>query len=542
MFNTMDEPNKWLSIVNALSLGIGGAIRDTVDANKEASEVVADYMAEETDRIMNPEKYAAKTPLFDLMMGGEEADFSEFDTLSNLLDAQKQKAIETGLAIQVMQKLKARDKEGAKALTEGLDSDTDEQVTSIVKKAITAAGGKTVNLTDTQINNLIANFTDWQGAILDTEEELNYFNAASDDAGKEVENLSKKINIITDTMKTLEDEIGKVGNMYDGILGEQLKVAEVSKVNEEMSHWLSLAMEDSGYAAELAAQGYEWYSAELQDAVETVQEYEEGVKEATEAQNEFNFALAENAIEMKKLQLLGMMRRRGNTRAEIRMLKQLSIERTELQIDEAEDQLEAEREALDESGDAQNTAYEAAKKLIEDAVRDQEHLLWMTKDTRAQDLADLEATILGKEKAWEGYQADIVTLNEEMETAMETHIDIQKALLGEESLEVQELISFYQKLRDIHAGKTEETNPTAGTIIGATIEETTDAVINNPDMPPIVIDAFSDIQDRFGLARGTNYIGSEGLYHLHKGEAVVPRNQNTSSSPIIVNVNVTVLL
>jgi len=538
MFNTTDNPDIWASALNALSLGIGGAIVDTMDANKQASEAVADYMAEETDRIMNPEKYAAKTPIFDLMMGGEKVDFSEYDTLSSLLDVQKQKAIEAGLAIQAMQKLQVGDMAGANAALSDLDQDTAREVFSTVNKAIVEAGGA-ANITDTQINNVLADFTDWQGRILETEEALNYFKAANDTAGQTVENLSTKIDTIIDTMKTLQSEIGKVGDMYDGTLGQQLKVAEVSKVNEEMSHWLSLAMEDSGYAAELAAQGYEWYSAELQAAVETVQGYEESVKEATKAQNEFNFALAENAIAIKKLQLLGMMRRRGNTRAEQRMLKQLSIERTELQIEEAEKQLEAERNALNESGAAQNTAYEEAKKLIEDAMRDQEHLLWTTKDTRAQDIADLRATILGKEEAWEGYYANITALFGEMETAMEVHIDIQKALLGEESLEVQDLISFYQKLRDIEAGKIGETNPTAGTVIKTTIGQAADKVINNPGMPPVVKDAFSRVKNRFGLARGTNYIGSEGLYHLHKGEAVVPRNQNTSSPPVIVNVSVT---
>ena len=538
-FETFDNPDIFHRIANALTLGIGEAVVQTKESTRKAMETINEYMDEQIDRTMNPEKYAAKTPLFDLMMGGEKGDFSEYDTLSNLLDVQKQKAVETGLAIQALTQLKAgKTPEETMYLFKDMDENVKEGAFSIIRKALIEADGA-MNLTDTQIQNLVADYEEWESAITDTEEELNYFTAANDDAGQMVEDLSTKIDTIIDTMSTLKDEIGQVGDMYDGTLGQQLKVAEVSKVNEEMSHWLSLAMEDSGYAAELAAQGYEWYSAELQAAVETVQEYEEGVKEATEAQNEFNFALAENAIAIKKLQLLGMMRRRGNTRAEERMLKQLSIERTELQIEEAERQLEEERNALNESGAAQNTAYEEAKKLIDDAVRDQEHLLWMTKDTRAQDIADLRATILGKEQAWNGYYLDITNLYSEMETAMGVHIDIQKALLGEESLEVQDLISFYQKLRDVQAGKIEGTNPSNTSVVKTAISKSFDTMQNNEKLPDIIRNSIGSVRTRLGLARGTDYIGSEGLYHLHKGEAVVPRNQNTSSPPVVVNVSVT---
>ena len=543
-FNTLDNPDLWGSVLNAMSLGIGGAVRDTMDANKEAMDIVDDYVSEQIDRIQNPEKYEAKTPMFDLMMGGEKFDTQGYERTNNLLEAQESQYLATATAYNVLSDMKRKGRfhtaeEKASSMAD-LTKEEAESAMAIIQKTLGQVGGNVTAITDTQLQNIFSSMMEWEGAIADTTEELNYFTAASDTAEQAVEGFSDKIDIIITEMNRLQDEIGQVGNMYDGTLGQQLKVAEVSKVSEEMNHWLSIAIEDSGYAAELAAQGYEWYSSELQSAVETVQSYEESVKEAKKAQDEFNFALARNAIEIKKLQLLGMMRRRGNTRAEQRMLKQLSIERTELQIEEAERELEAAEAGAEGSAEIENTAYEEAKALIDAAIRDQEHLLWMTKDTRAQDIADLKATILGKEQAWEGYYMDITELYGQMETAMGVHIDIQKAMLGEESAEVDALIDKYTKLLEVQKGNISGTGATVQTQAKAALNTATSKILDSDiGNIPIVRKGIESIRNRFGFARGTQYIGSEGLYHLHKGEQVVSRNNTGNTSPIVVNVNVT---
>jgi len=227
---------------------------------------------------------------------------------------------------------------------------------------------------------------------------------------------------------------------------------EAQKPIAEMSHWLSNAIAEQTYQVELAEQGYEWYTDAMDAAVTTIRDYEKAQKDATEAQKEFNFTLAENRLETMKIQLLGMMRRRGNTREEQRLLKQLNIERTELQIQAAEDEIEIQKDALEEKGDSEKEAYEKAISLLEKEQRSREHHLWMIKDTREEDISDLNSTIEFKKSLYDEYSGIVVNKYDEMNGAMGIRLNLIKEMYGEEGEEVQNLIDFYEQLDQTSRG------------------------------------------------------------------------------------------
>ena len=501
--------NPLMRVLNGLSFGIGGAIAETKQASEEASKVAQQYVQDQIDILNNPPEEV--TPLFERLMSGEDVDVSRFSTLDNLLKAQTSMATDIG------------------------DSLSDAYGNSDVQGSRNAIAG------------LTKDFQSMQGAILTTKEEMAYWQAGLDDAATAVENYARDIDTITTYMDELNVAIKE---------GEQ-KLAEMehSIPLDYMNHWISLLQEDASYQDEMnqaVAEGsehYEWYTDEVANAISVVHDYEKQTKEATDAQNEFNEALARNRIETMKIQLLGMMRRRGNTRAELRVLKKLSIERTEMQIEAAEKALDAEISANDEGVDSGVAAYNTAQDLINKTIRDQEHLLWTTKDTRQQDMDDLKESIDFKKDTWWDYKNKVGEIQQNMYDAQELYKGLVVALGLEEETSVKNRIKQWEALnlviernlelqgKDV-PGKTEAfikkdffNNP---------IDSSVDPVgaLNQERIRTAIPGLFN--YERDSLARGTSYIPSDGMYNLHRGEQVVSSNNvRNEGASTVINVNVT---
>lgn len=372
----------------------------------------------------------------------------------------------------------------------------------------------------------------------------NVFKGSMDDAEESTEKYYNAIATTLTEMKKLRDEVGEVGNLYDGTLGKELQVAEQSKKVGDMSHYIALAKEEERYELELAEQNYEWYTADVAEAIEVVRNYEKQTKEATQAQNEFNEALARNRIETMKIQLIGMMRRRGNTRAEQRMLKKLSIERTELQIEAAEDALDAELNTTEEGMSAKETAYNNSVELLEKLQRKEEHNLWVLKDTRGQDVRDLKATIQYKEGLYNSYAQTLRDNQDKMNTSVEAFETVAYALYGDEEdglpawLQtnidlMKELVIEQNKLSGIEIGQTESEGITKTSPVP--MQQT--YIQSNPALSALPEAVRKNL---IGFQRGTNYVPSEGMYQLHRGEQVLTRQEvDKSNNGVTVNVNVT---
>lgn len=350
-----NRPEKMFGPLGGIIGSVGRGIKGTMDITKEAEKTVADYLAEQSDRIMNPEKYSEKESLFTTLQEGGEFDVSSYQSLNAELEDVEKRLVGIGQAYIDAVKLGAT----GDALKPLLDLYQEAEAEHIILT-------ENMNYYSAAIGTAAAGFRDG-------------------DIATYIEDQADAIEVLAQRLSKLGDEIGIVGEKYDGELGRKLKEMEVKKPLDEMTHWTSVAFKDVKYQTELGTQGYEWYTAEMAEAIKVVREYEAAQKEATQAQNEFNFALAQNRLETMKIQLLGMMRRRGNTRAETRLLKNLSIERTELQIAEAERELAKEKELLIEGVDNAEAAYQASKDFIDAQILDQQHLLWKTQDTKKRD-------------------------------------------------------------------------------------------------------------------------------------------------------------
>lgn len=501
-----DLKGGFLGAMNILSLGLGEALVKKGEVDKVIDDQIEAYTKEWNKQVkgmdVDLEKTSVKKTPFEILKEGGELDFSEME--------------------------KARD------TYEGLLTAWQWQGEKL--------GAMTLKGEDT--SKLEIQFQDLTNRVMEAREAYSYWEGAIDSAEQAVEHHSESIDIIIQRMDELKDSIGAVGNMYDGELGKQLKVAEASKVLGDMQHYIRLATEDSKYETELAGKGFEWYDGKVASAIKTIRAYEKAQKEATDAQKEFNFALARNRIETMKLQLMGMMRRRGNTRAELRKLKQLSMQRTEIQIEEAEKELEAELNKNEGIAESQDTSYTDAKNLIDSMLRDEEHKVWTLKDSRQEDIDNLRETITAQEEMYMTYAGNVQTAYDNMELAMDAHLTLVKAKFGEESLEVQTLASDYETLRELQSGTMSE-QIAQGVQNRMALKSGVDSMeskllgqIPEGRLKDMMSLPFQRVRERLGFARGTNYVGSTGMYMLHKGESVSPSNRTTNGDTI-VNVNVT---
>jgi len=492
--------------MNVLSLGLGEALVQKGNVDKVIDDQIEAYKKEWEEQVkgiddIDLENKVTKTP-FERLKEGEEIDFSEMEKARNTY--------------------------------EGLLTAWDFQGKQLGEMAL--KGEDTTKL-EQQFQTLT-------NRVMEAREEYSYWQGAIDSASQAVEHHSESIDIIIQRMDELKNSIGEVGNMYDGQLGKELKVAEASKVLGDMQHYIQLATEDSKYETELAGEGFEWYDSKVAAAIKTVRDYEQAQKAATDAQKEFNFELARNRIETMRLQLMGMMRRRGNTRGELRKLKQLSIQRTEIQIDAAEKELAAELNKNEGIAESQDTSYSDAKELIEGMITAEEHKVWKLKDSRQEDIDNLRETINAQEKMYLTYAGDVQTAYGNMETAMDAHLILVKAKFGEESNEVLSLTKKYQTLRNVQTGSISE-QISQGIQNRMAIKSNLDSVQNKlfgqmPEgrMKDFLSSPFDRMKERLGFARGTNYVPSTGMYMLHKGESVSPSNR-AGGGDTIVNVNVT---
>ena len=488
---------------NLLTLGIGGAISDTKMASDKANLVAQKYVNDQVDILNNPPEDIE--PLFQKLVAGDDVDFSKAGTLKEILKDQVSEAARVG-------------------------------------EELSAALAPDSGASKFEKQNLTEYFQQLQIAILGTKEELSYYQAGLDDAGTAVEDYAKKIDTITTYMDELNVAIKE---------GEQkLKEMSHSIPLDYMNHWISLLQEDASYQDEMnqaVAEGgeyYEWYTDEVANAISVVHDYEKQTKEATEAQNEFNEALARNRIETMKIQLLGMMRRRGNTRAELRVLKKLSIEKAEMEIEAAQKALDAELEINEEGIESGNTAYNAAKDLIDQTIRDQEHLLWTTKDTRQQDMIDLRNSVNFKKDTWWDYKEKVGQIQQDMYNAQELYKGLVVALGLEEEDSVKNRIKVWEELnavieRNLALQNKEAPSKSSGS-------SNTKEFFNTPAPKSDPIKQITQTKVRsaipwaFGFARGTNYIPSDGLYNLHRGEQVISSNNvRNESASTVINVNVT---
>ncbi|RLI63600.1 MAG: phage tail tape measure protein, partial [Candidatus Asgardarchaeum californiense] len=282
-----------LSGISPILGSITAGFLNTADASEMAAQTAAENIRKQVEAL----NAAPKQDIYEAFKSGETLIARPYDVLANDLIEAREEATALGLVLAEMKEMGAPESSAA-------------------------------------MRQLTLDYQNAVDAVLEAEVAIGEWDGALKTASDAVEYYADSIDIVWEEMGRLTEQIEDLTQKY------KENAAQIPI--DYMNHWVSLLQEDSKYQEEFneavatGGENYDWYTAEMGEAITTIREYEQQTKETTATQNEFNEALARNRIETMKLQLIGMMRRRGNTRAELRALKSLSIQRTEMQIEEAQ--------------------------------------------------------------------------------------------------------------------------------------------------------------------------------------------------------------
>lgn len=211
------------------------------------------------------------------------------------------------------------------------------------------------------------------------------------------------INQITITLGNLADEVGEVGEMYDGTLGIQLKHREEVATLEDQIRALQKAMKDQG--------------ADMSLVTDAMKEHIAKVQAQKEAYDALSAAVGKNRLEIMKLELKGMIRRRGLLRAEQRTIKKFQIENKKIAIEQLEMKINAE-----EQGEL------ASEEILRKEIEAMKEQLREMKDTRWEDIENLRATILEKEGDITKWTTEFGNQQSILENLTKAHTDFMASL------------------------------------------------------------------------------------------------------------------
>ena len=383
-------------------------------------------------------------------------------------------------------------------------------------------------------------------------------------------NAADEINEYKETIVTLEAEIKKleedVVNPFKGSEGKlrwEYAVKESEGMLDHFQHYAKLAMDYGDEFLNEWTDTVDDYGNSMQEVITTIYKYNQAqeevkkiTKEVEEANNELRIAMMRNNLEMLKIQYIGMVRRRGNTRAEQKLLKKLEIENTRLRIEEMKNQLKKQEEIAETSGDVTEEEYEEAKQIYERYVAYRENKLWELKDVYNEELQALGALIKGEAEELETRKTQLETAYTNLNTLQSNYIvalteiardpqlaSAYKQLLGEEFI-----LSAFQSYKDylefvaknpIPEGVTEVTPPTGVRNVPQTI---LDAIEEYEQMGTPAAKAIAErLRQQWGIyQRGTHFIPETGFYMIHKGEQIVPSGKKVDAGLTIGNIIINV--
>lgn len=283
-------------------------------------------------------------------------------------------------------------------------------------------------------------------------------------------------------------------------------------------------------------------------------------KAATKAQRKeidaLNLAMKRNNLEMMKIELAGMMRRRGLTRSEEKVIKKIKIDNAEIRIKIMEREVSEETVLLKEHNSDVDTELESLQALYKKYVDTVQHDIWQLKDTRNSDLKNMIYTINHKKKKLEKYvkmQSEQFT---ELNNTEMAYMGTLKAIAEDENLSVwfndllgigaiqlakAEMIS-YMELLGTHGKGVDIKTPTPSTPASSS-----HLMRDNIFMMPGIESGRKraedlahlrslDLSGDSGFARGTNYVPETKPYILHKGESVIPSGSGKSTGNITISI------
>lgn len=283
------------------------------------------------------------------------------------------------------------------------------------------------------------------------------------------------------------------------------------------------------------------YDTKLKDAVNTVNSFKDAQEEVKKVMSEVNDAIRRNNLLIAQLQLKGMLRRRGATRAEERAIKRL-------QIENLKERLKGQQAQVDAMDKIDKSAYEEAKDTIKEYFDSQQFYLFLVKDARDDELAHMVTTFERKEELLKSYQEALVIQERNLAKAHQIELDfllyISNSLptIAElyESVYGVSIPASYQKSIDAQI----EWERSQGKIVSTATGRIIDPLPSTPeDTRKKYEGRRRKMEEGWGFARGMEYVPKTQIALIHQGERIVPAGKNVGEGggdTIIENVTIKV--
>lgn len=414
----------------------------------------------------------------------------------------------------------------------------------------------------TALDNIIATTNGSLESLIQTESDLrpvvDGVKAAFDTQKLSIIDLNLSVIMIKGEIEALNEQLNVKYKGSENILEYGFAVKSASNDLERFAEYSKMAQSQGPeYLNEFTNQT-DQYDHSMNAVLTTIYEYNEAMveqkkvtEEAERANRDLEIQMAFNNIQMLKYQLIGMIRRRGNTRSEQKAMKQLEIENTKLRIQEMQNQYNADVTNNDATNSEQQAAYDEAQEILSNYIEFEQHELWVLQDSRDEDLQSLRDNIDAQRTLLETKTTDLQTENKKLLDAymlFSGGLDIiasdpalaemYKELFGTNAAE--DAMAALAALRAFQAssGATPPAASTGGNG-GNTSQGNIGGVIGGISTPvQDFVNQIFAIRAR-GYETGTNYVPSTGLYQLHKGEAVIPAGQNGGGISI-GNISITI--
>lgn len=379
-----------------------------------------------------------------------------------------------------------------------------------------------------QVFNFKTNILELQNAIFGLSTEVR--DTFTDLTGQEhVGTMGMEIDL--KSFDTAMDRMGKFSTMIKNYGGEW----------EDMFYTI---FEDKTYSMGDEEISYiEEYDSELKDAVNTVYSFSDAQKEVKKVMNEVNRAIQLNNLAIAELQLKGMLRRRGATRAEERAIKKLTIENMKERLKEKKVQVAA-------MNTVDKVAYEEAQDDIKKYFDSQKFYLFLMKDAREDELSHMVEAFGRKKATLKSYEEALQIQEGHLMKAHQIELDllnwIQKEFPEISTLyedvygvsipeSIQKSIDAMNEWNKLQGEETEDKKKTTGRTETFTKQLPITIARSGALLKRVYERAGADVP--FGLrrfSRGIDYMPRTEPVIVHQGESIVPAGKNTGGGDTII--------
>jgi uncharacterized protein YoxC len=239
------------------------------------------------------------------------------------------------------------------------------------------------------------------------------FKTASQEINDHKMNLLSLLQAIRNLKRDVEDVYTSFGgHQFKGYLGYQIEIAENERDYARSRQFTNMAIK---YGSEYINE----YNSEISNAIMTVHNFKKAEEEVNRVMNEQNRIIALNNIKILELQIKGLKNRHGLRRADQRKMKEYELSNAKARLENMKTQYDHESKIVDES-------YENANNAIEEYFDTQSHYLFMLKDVRDDEIADMEEDYDYKEYLLDQYTSKyvdeynaLISKNEELVTLID---------------------------------------------------------------------------------------------------------------------------